>query len=150
MTTFTTEDRIISEAIPEPTPEPTWEERWGKEWVDAVRKGWNIQNPIVWFWPLTEQLPLDLDYGPTHLHFRAKGIAGVHSMPIKGTVHEFTTVATITGNITPQAQLTVTPNNSVGDLSIGNIRVGLEKKPTWLQRKLHKLLGFNWKDRDSK
>lgn len=102
------------------------------------------QTEIQFFYPLTEQIELDLDYGPTHLHYRAKGIAGVHSMPILGTVHEFTTVST---NINPQPQLTITPNNSVGDLSIGNIRVGLEKRPTWIQRQLHKLLGFNWKDK---
>ncbi len=39
--------------------------------------------------PLTIQLELDLEYGPTHMFFRAKGIAGVHSMPIKGSIYEF-------------------------------------------------------------
>jgi hypothetical protein len=140
MTTFTTEDRIISEAI----PEPTWEERWGKEWVDAVRKGWNIQKDIVWFWPLTEQLGLDLDYGPTHLHHRAKGVAGVSSMPIQGSIYEFTTVpSTWSTNISPT--LSVQPQNSVGQLNIGGIQIGMEKQPTWYQKVLYKLLGFNWR-----
>lgn len=113
---------------------------WGKQTTFKDPK----QIEIEFFYPLTEQIPLDLDYGPTHLHYRAKGIAGVHSMPIKGTIHEFTTVAT---SISPQPQLTITPNNPVGTLSIGGVNIGLENKPTWLQKQLHKLLGFNWKDK---
>ena len=100
------------------------------------------QIEIPFFWPLTEQIPLDLEYGPTHLHYRAKGIAGVHSIPIGGSIHEFTTVAT---NIAPT--LSVNPTNSVGQLKIGGISVGLENKPKWYQRLLYKLLGFNWKNK---
>jgi len=139
MTTFTTEDRVICESV----TEPTWEERWGKTWVDAVRKGWHIQKDIVWFWPLTEQTEFDLDYGPTHLHYSAKGIAGVSSMPIGGSIYEFTTVAM--APITPS--ITISPNNSVGNLNLGVVSIGMEKKPKWYQRLLFKLLGFNWKDR---
>ena len=142
MTTFTTEDRIISEAI----SEPTWEERWGKTWIDAVRKDWNIQNPIVWFWPLTEQTELDLDYGPTHLHYRAKGIAGVHSMPIQGSIYEFTTVSTVSNSVNTPT-LSVQPQNSVGQLNIGGLQLGMEKQPSWYQKVIFKLLGFNWKDK---
>ena len=146
MTTFTTEDRIISEAA----PEPTWEERWGKEWVDAIRKNFNIQKPIVWFWPLTEQTELDLDYGPTHLYHRAKGVAGVSSMPIQGSIYEFTTVpttwATVSNSINTPT-LSVQPNNPVGQLTIGGIQLGMEKQPTWYQKVVYKLLGFNWKDK---
>ena len=95
------------------------------------------QTEIQFFFPLTEQIELDLDYGPTQ----------IHSITFQGTTYEFsnTTWTTVSTNISPQ--LTITPNNSVGEISIGNIRVGLEKKPTWLQRRLHKLLGFNWKDK---
>jgi hypothetical protein len=100
------------------------------------------QTEFKFFWPLTEQIELDLDYGPTHIHYRAKGIAGVHSMPIGGSVYEFTTIAT---NIAPT--LSVKPTNSVGQLNIGGISVGLENQPKWYSRLLYKLLGFNWKDK---
>jgi hypothetical protein len=141
MTTFTSEDRIKAQAI----PEPTWEERWGKKWVDGVRKGWNNQIDIVWFWPLTEQTELDLDYGPTHNYYRAAGIAGVYSIPIQGSIHEYSDVTTTWAtNIAPT--LSINPTNSVGQLSIGGINIGLEKKPNLFQRVLHKLIGFNWKD----
>jgi hypothetical protein len=99
------------------------------------------QIEIAFFWPLTEQIPLELDYvgcaKPSTVspyHFNPNGI---------------TTWTTGTTAISPQPQLTITPNNPVGTLSIGGVNIGLEKKPTWLQKQLHKLLGFNWKDKTS-
>ena len=103
------------------------------------------QAEFKFFWPLTEQIELDLDYGPTHLHYRAKGIAGVHSMPIGGSVYEFTTVSTTTGT-TIGPSLTVSAINSTGELSIGGISVGLQTTPKWYQKVMYKLLGFNWKN----
>ena len=41
------------------------------------------------FQPLTEQLELDLEYGPTHIHYRAQGIADTISMRILGSIHEY-------------------------------------------------------------
>ncbi len=97
------------------------------------------QQSIQFFWPLTEQIPLDLNYADCEkpkLTIPTDGITGM----------AFTTTgATWATTINPQ--LTVTPINSVGELTIGGINVGLDKKPTWLQSKLFKLLGFNWKDR---
>ena len=113
MTTFTTEDR---------------------EWAywntyDCPR--YSEQTEIKFFWPLTEQMELDLDYGPTHLHYRAKGVAGIHSIAIRGSTYEFA------GS---------TLSDSVGYLNIGGISIGLKKKPNAFRRLLHKILGFNWKD----
>ena len=125
MTTFTTEDR-----------------EWAF-WHNYNTPKYNSQVEIDFFWPLTEHIPLDLDYGPTHLYFRAKGIAGVSSMPIKGSIHEFTTVGTTT--ISPS--LTINVSDSKGELKIGGINIGLNEKPMWYQRVLYKLLGFNWKDK---
>jgi hypothetical protein len=129
MTTFTTEDRIFTAQYPWPDP-----------WANA--KDYR-QAEIEFFFPLTEQIPLDLDYGPTHLHFRAKGIAGVQSMPIRNSIYEFTTVAS--NPVSPS--ITITPTNSVGNLNLGGVSIGMNEKPKWYRRALYKLLGFNWKDR---
>jgi hypothetical protein len=93
------------------------------------------QLEIQFFFPLTEQIPLELDY------------AGCAKPPIVLAEQQvlFTTGATWATAINPQ--LTITPNNPVGTLSIGGVNIGLENKPTWLQKQLHKLLGFNWKDK---
>jgi hypothetical protein len=99
---------------------------------------WNpnqLELELVQFFPLTEQIPLNLSF------------EGCDTKP-KITTSTYTigtTWTTVSTTIAPQ--LTITPNNSVGEIHIGGIRVGLEKKPTWIQRRLHKLLGFNWKDR---
>jgi hypothetical protein len=47
------------------------------------------QLEIELFFPLTEQIPLDLEYGPTHIHYRAQGIAGTISIPILGSIYEY-------------------------------------------------------------
>ena len=89
------------------------------------------QQEIKFFWPLTEQMELDLDYGPTHIHYRAKGIAGTSSLPILGTVHEFVNY--------PTAWTT-----SI-NIDTNNIVVTSEKVPPLYRRLLYKLLGINWK-----
>ena len=92
------------------------------------------QLEIQFFWSLTEQIPLDLDY---------TGCAKQISIPFSTDV---TSVAFInptwTTNIAPQ--LSVEPINSVGQLSIGGIKVGLEAEPKWYQKLFFKLLGFDW------
>jgi hypothetical protein len=94
---------------------------------------------LVQFWPLTEQIPLELSYEGCDT--QPKLISNVY--PLSNSIeYGWSTVAT---NIAPS--LTINPTNSVGELSIGGISVGLETKPTWVQRQLHKLLGFNWKDK---
>ena len=99
-----------------------------------------LELELKQFWPLTEQIPLELSYEGCDT--QPKFIPNVYPLG-DGFAYNWATVSTTA--VTPQ--LTITPIHSVGELSIGGIRVGLEKKPTWLQTQLHKLLGFNWKDR---
>jgi len=53
------------------------------------------------------------------------------------------------GTISPNPPLSVSvaPTNIVGQLNIGSIQIGIEKKPKWYQRVLYKLLGFNWNEK---
>ena len=105
------------------------------------------QTEMQYFWPLTEQVPLDLDFSqcsPHEYYLRAKGIAGREGPFATGTVY-VSDGATWTTTIAPQ--LTVSPINSVGDLEIGGIKVGMESEPKWYQRLLYKALGFKWKDK---
>lgn len=114
----------------------------GDPWYSREPRQWDpnqLELELVQFFPLTEQIPLDFSF------------EGCDTKPKITNLATYTTGltwATVATNIAPQ--LTIDPISSVGQLSIGGIRVGLEKKPTWLQRQLHKLLGFNWKDKDSK
>ena len=124
MTTFTSEDRLF-------TAENPWLDPWiSKQFYKDYR-----QTEIEFFFPLTEQIPLNLDYTDC-----AKPQL---SYPLSEGTGYYLVTPTWTTNISPQ--LTVQPINSVGQLNIGGISVGLEKEPKWYQKILFKLLGFNWK-----
>ena len=124
MTTFTTEDRIIS--VQDLWPNLPW----------SNTKDYR-QTEIEFFFPLTEQIPLGLDYNGCE---KPK-----LSVPLDSGTTSFYLAPWGTTNISPT--LSVQPQNSVGQLNIGGVSIGLEKKPNLLQRALHKLLGFNWKDK---
>ena len=134
MTTFTTEDRIEFEKVPEP-PEPTWEEKW-KPWLYSLRQDYDcVQKSIEYFWPLTEQIDLGLDFeGCEKPKILFVGESAGHSF----------VAPTWTTTIAPT--LSVHPQNSVGQLNIGGVQIGMEKEPSWIQKLLYKLLGFDWKD----
>jgi hypothetical protein len=54
------------------------------------------------------------------------------------------------GTTTISPSLSVSPSNSVGELKIGVINIGIEKKPSVLQilqKVLYKLLGFKWSEK---
>jgi len=131
MTTFTTEDRIEFEKV----PEPTWEEKW-RPWLYSIRGGSDyLQEKIEYFWPLTEQIGLELDFEGCE-------------KPKLTVISDGNTYAFVEPNWTTTIAptLSVSPQNSVGQLNIGGVQIGLEKEPSRIQKALFKLLGFNWKD----
>lgn len=95
------------------------------------------QTEIQFFWPLTEQIDLGLNF---------EGCEKPKlSVPYSPAGPTFTiSNATWTTNIAPT--LSVFPQNSVGQLNIGGVQIGMEKEPSWIQKLLYKLLGFDWKD----
>ena len=88
------------------------------------------QTEIQFFWPLTEQIPLDLEYGPTHLYYSAQGIAGTSSMPILGSIYEFTP--------------TITSYTTSINIDQNNITIISKNKQPLYRRVLYKLLGIKW------
>ena len=116
MTTFTSEDRESATQFMWPS--------------------YQVQKEIQFFWPLTEQIPLDLDYAPPRISCTSEGspTIGLYSLSSN----------TISVNA---PQLSIEPQNTVGYLSIGGINMGMDKEPKWYRKLLFKLLGFNWKDK---
>jgi hypothetical protein len=114
MTTFTTEDRESATQFMWPS--------------------YQVQKEIQFFWPLTEQIPLDLDYGPTHLYYSAQGIAGTSSIPILGSIYEF--------------RPTITSYTTSINIDQTNITIISKNKQPLYRRVLYKLLGINWKTGD--
>jgi len=107
---------------------------WAEPW--AKISNWDPrQTEIQFFFPLTEQIELALDY---------TGCAKPKlSVPFSEGTGYTILAPTWSTNIAPT--LSVKPQNSVGQLNIGGVEIGLEKEPKWYQKVLYKLLGFNWK-----
>ena len=93
------------------------------------------QTEIQFFWPLTEQIPLELDY---------TGCVKEISIPNNNTIG-YAITGDVTWPTTIAPTLAVSPVNSIGYLEIGGLQIGQEKEPNFLQKLLLKLLGFNWK-----
>lgn len=85
------------------------------------------QLEIEFFWPLTEQLPLDLDYAPCE--------------PPKLTVSygNGVTFTTVPSDVTW---------TTVGALTIKTKELTIETPHMpWYRKLAYKLLGFNWKEK---
>ena len=102
------------------------------------------QFTIEFFWPLTEQIPLDLDYtdcakkqSPSLIISDGTGITFANNT--------WGTITAASSNF--NTQLSVMPKDCIGELEIGAIKVGLDSEPKWYQKLLYKALGFNWKNK---
>jgi len=100
------------------------------------------QLEIEFFFPLTEQIPLDLDFTPSENDIKEQRRKQLNtSYTIGNGGFDYVTAASPINSTT----LSVRPVNAVGQLKIGSIDIGLEKAPKWYQKLIYKLLGFNWK-----
>ena len=92
------------------------------------------QLEIAYFFPLTEQISLDLDYTPCSPYqywTRAKGIAGTHGPYPTGTVYKFAD-----SNITAGLQI---------DLDQCPVTVVSKNKPNFFRKYIYKIMGIEWK-----
>lgn len=93
------------------------------------------QKEIQFFWPLTEQIPLDLDYS----------VCEKPKLASCGPKVQFGTGATsttwISSNNITVAQLVVTEDG----IETPEITFTLNKKPGIIRRSAYKLLGVKWK-----
>jgi hypothetical protein len=92
------------------------------------------QLEIKYFFPLTEQIPLDLDFSQCSPHqywIRAQGIAGTHGPFNTGMVYKFAD-----SNVTPGLQI---------DLDQCPVTVVSKNKPNIFRRYFYKVMGVKWK-----
>lgn len=102
------------------------------------------QKQFEFFWPLTEQIPLDLDYTDCAKK-QSSSLIISDGTGIAFANNTWGTVTATSSNF--NTQLSVMPMDCVGELAIGAIKVGLESEPKWYQKLLYKALGFNWKNK---
>ena len=87
------------------------------------------QHEIEFFWPLTEQIPLDLDYSVC----RKPSIAV--------TTNNIGTRFPVTGG----TNLTWTTTLTASEVTTDTLTLTVDKKPNFVVRWLYKLLNINWK-----
>ena len=106
------------------------------------------QLEIEYFFPLTEQIPLDLDYTPSKEYERQKqqemwSSATSGQMLLSGGTG-YTTWSTVPNTISFKPE-----DDSVGYWELGEgFRFHNKKKPNWLNQKMVALLmGLKWKNK---
>ena len=92
------------------------------------------QQQIEFFWPLTEQVPLDLDYAECKQ-------SSVYMS--EGSSATFGTGSTLT--INPTGTSWVTINSGRLDLDVEQTTILTKEKPPIYRRALYKLMGISWK-----
>ena len=100
------------------------------------------QLEFKFFFPLTEQIPLGLDYTDCE---KPKLYVPHNSIgyTIAGTTGA--TWVTTSTDISTATLKVAKPDDIVGYFEIGPLQVGREKEPNFIQKLIYKLLGFNWK-----
>ena len=84
------------------------------------------QTEIQFFWPLTEQIPLDLDY---------TGCSTRNPYVLPDVTYQFDTGTTFAPTWTTTSTLCINAEDIVFP----------EMKMTWYRKALFKLMGFKWK-----
>jgi len=99
------------------------------------------QKEIEYFWPLTEQIELDLDYTRTYDYNNEKFKLS--------TVAQTGQVLTIANGTTSAVWISANEVNTLKVTTEGietpEITFTLNKKPDIIKRMLYKYLGINWK-----
>ncbi len=103
------------------------------------------QIDIQYFWPLTEQVALDLDYTPCK-EYESKKRAEMISNSV--LITNGGTWATNTVALAPTFQFKPEPD-CVGYWAINkDLHVWRKQRPNWLHQKMTKVFfGWEWKDR---
>ena len=91
------------------------------------------QLEIQYFFPLTEQIPLDLDYRPSH-EYEAKKKADMIANSV--FISNGGIAYTFSGNIEPYFQI---------DIDQTPITVVSKNKPNIIKQYLYNMLGIKWK-----
>lgn len=107
------------------------------DWLNKYRTPSNYipgQKEIEYFWPLTEQIPLGLDFSDCDTR---------RPLTMPTSIAQGSTLVSI-GNTNPQwttSQLIVTQDG----IETPEITFTLNKKPYIIKRLMYKLLGIKWK-----
>lgn len=95
------------------------------------------QLEIKFFWPLTEQIPLDLDFKPSEEYEDEK-------RAVRYWANNTIASGMFTSGILTGSSSTITQNFIV-DVDNTPITVMSKEKPNFIKRYIYKILGVQWK-----
>jgi hypothetical protein len=100
------------------------------------------QHEIKFFWPLTEQIPLDLDFTLSEAYVKDKQQSLLSGMNGAFLVSAGTG---LTFAVPDSTWTTVSINGSQLNLDVEEIEFKVNKKPNLLRRLAYKIMGLKWK-----
>ena len=89
------------------------------------------QQEIRFFFPLTEQIPLDLDYSDC-------------ARKVATTKVDYTT-STIGFNSDGYSFISANVNPSELTVAVDKVTFEIKEKPNWLRKIVYRIIGVNWK-----
>lgn len=118
-----------------------WSETPIETWPPQTRNINLYQKEIEFFWPLTEQIDLHLDFTRTHEYDQQK-----YKLSLTNQSSQVLTISngSTTSTWVSAGEMTV-PKLSTQGLETPEITFTLNKKPFIIKRMMFKLLGFKWK-----
>ena len=90
------------------------------------------QLEIKFFWPLTEQIPLDLDYDSCQ--------KSVKNLTITSGISDNQTFTVLSGSITPSFTI---------DIDQASLTVLSKEEPGLIRRYIYKIMGIKWQQKIS-
>jgi len=101
------------------------------------------QLEIQFFWPLTEQIPMDLDFTESDRYAEELREEKLKKQARESVVCNIGPTTTTWGMPT-MPSLVINGKDTISYLNVGNTKLGLNSIPKWYQKLLYKLLGFSW------
>jgi hypothetical protein len=100
------------------------------------------QLEIKFFFPFTEQIPMDLDFTESDRYIEKLREENLKKQARESVIYNIGPSTTWGEPTMPS--LVINSKDTIGYLNVGNTKLGLDNDPKWYQKLLYKLLGFSW------
>lgn len=100
------------------------------------------QLEIKFFFPFTEQIPMDLDFTESDLYAEELREEKRKKQARESVIYNIG--PSTTWGMPTMPSLVINGKDTIGYLNVGNTKLGLNSNPKWYQKLLFKIMGFSW------
>jgi hypothetical protein len=100
------------------------------------------QLEIKFFFPFTEQIPMDLDFTESDRYAEELREETRRKQARESIIYNIGPTTTAISTAMPS--LVINGKDTIGYLNVGNTKLGLNSNPKWYQKLLFKIMGFSW------